>query len=97
MWAEKRIAHFLPRRNFSRVHREENNMGTGFTAKIKIKRKTLPSSPINVRISASPEEAAEGDEYGSSNPGAARSAAFKFPSSPSAKKTTSSGRRGSFK
>jgi hypothetical protein len=77
---------------------EESN---AFTAKIKLKRKRLPSSPINVRISASPEEVSQGGASGSPNPSAAQEAAFKFPSSPRAKTPkgvrTPSGKKGSYK
>lgn len=65
---------------------------TGFKAKVTIKRKRLPTQPINVRIHASQENAAEGGTYGSPYPGAAQQAALKFPSSPGARKP-----RGSFK
>lgn len=58
---------------------------TGFKAKVSIKRKRLPSSPINVRISATPEENAEGGTMGSRSPGNAEKAAFNFPSSPKPK------------
>lgn len=57
-------------------------MGAGFTAKIKIKRKTLPTQPIHVRIDASPEGKSEGGAMGSSSPRNAEAAAFSFPSSP---------------
>ena len=58
---------------------------TGFTAKIKLKRKRLPSSPINIRVSATPEESAMGGTMGSSSPENAEKAAFRFPSSPKPK------------
>ena len=74
---------------------------TGFKAKIAIKRKRLPSSPINVRISATPEESAQGGAFGSPSPAAAQESAFKFPSSPRAKTPkgvrTPSGKKGSYK
>ena len=75
-------------------------MGNEFTAKVKIKRKRLPSSPINVKISATPEENAEGGKFGSSSPAAADKAAFSgLPSSqaPKFKVKTPSGRKGSYK
>lgn len=56
--------------------------GAGFVAKVKIKRKTLPTTPINVRVSASPATAEEGGPMGSTSPRDADSAAFTgFPSS----------------
>ena len=50
--------------------------GTGFTAKVKIKRKSLPSSPIHVKISATPEEKMDGGTFGSSSPANAEKAEF---------------------
>ena len=52
-----------------------------FTAKVKIKRKRLPSAPIHVKISATPEEGAEGGQFGSASPAESEKAAFRWPSS----------------
>lgn len=73
---------------------------TGFTAKVKIKRKSLPTTPIHIKVQATPEETAEGGKFGSSSPVKAEESAFKFPSSPRPKikgPKTPSGRRGSYK
>ena len=73
---------------------------TKFKAKVVIKKKSLPTKPINIRIQASPEGQSEGGAFGSSSPTAADEAAFKFPSSPRPKISGAkkySGRKGSYK
>ena len=73
---------------------------TGFTAKIKIKRKVLPTQPIHIKLQASPEEKAEGGTFGSSSPTKADESAFSFPSSPKPKirgAKSISGKRGQYK
>lgn len=74
---------------------------SAFKAKLTIKRKSLPTRPINIRISASKEEASEGGTFGAANPAKAQEQAFVFPSSPRAKVPkgirTPSGRKGSYK
>lgn len=74
--------------------------GNQFTAKVKIKRKSLPTTPIHVKIQATPEDASEGGTFGSSSPTAADESAFKFPSSPKPKikgPKSISGKKGSYK
>lgn len=75
--------------------------GNQFGVKIKIKRKTFPTTPIHIRISASPEEKAEGGAMGSSSPTKAEESAFSFPSSPRPKPSKGvkviSGKKGSYR
>lgn len=73
---------------------------TKFVAKIKIKRKSLPTTPIHVKIQATPEGQSEGGAFGDSSPSKAEESAFKFPSSPAPKGIgvkVPSGKKGSYK
>lgn len=75
-------------------------MSEGFSAKIKIKRKVLPTRPIHIKLQASPEEQSEGGQFGSSSPVKADESAFSFPSSPKPKikgAKAVSGKRGQYK